>query len=49
VVDLGPLGGHAGGEIVVTGTPEDVVRCRESWTGRFLKKRMAEPRFAPPR
>jgi excinuclease ABC subunit A len=46
VVDLGPLGGHAGGEIVVTGTPEDLVRCRESWTGRFLKTRMAEPNLA---
>jgi excinuclease ABC subunit A len=38
VVDLGPLGGHAGGEVVVTGTPEDVAKCRESWTGRFLKE-----------
>jgi excinuclease ABC subunit A len=43
VVDLGPLGGHAGGEVVVTGTPEDVARCRESWTGRFLKERLKQP------
>ena len=37
VVDLGPEGGHAGGEVVVTGTPEQVVRCKASHTGRFLK------------
>jgi excinuclease ABC subunit A len=37
VIDLGPEGGHAGGEIVVTGTPEDVARCKASYTGRFLK------------
>ena len=37
VVDLGPEGGHAGGEVVVTGTPEQVVRSRASHTGRFLK------------
>ena len=37
VIDLGPEGGHAGGEVVVAGTPEDVVRCKASHTGRFLK------------
>jgi excinuclease ABC subunit A len=37
VIDLGPEGGHAGGEVVVTGTPEDVARCKSSHTGRFLK------------
>jgi excinuclease ABC subunit A len=37
VIDLGPEGGHAGGEIVVTGTPEAVARCKASHTGRFLK------------
>jgi excinuclease ABC subunit A len=37
VIDLGPEGGHAGGRIVVTGTPEDVARCKASHTGRFLK------------
>jgi excinuclease ABC subunit A len=38
VIDLGPDGGHAGGEVVVTGTPEDVARCKRSHTGRFLKE-----------
>jgi excinuclease ABC subunit A len=37
VIDLGPEGGHAGGEVVVTGTPEEIVRCKASHTGRFLK------------
>jgi excinuclease ABC subunit A len=37
VIDLGPEGGHAGGEVVVTGTPEQVAACKASHTGRFLK------------
>jgi excinuclease ABC subunit A len=37
VIDLGPEGGHAGGEIVATGTPEAIARCKASHTGRFLK------------
>jgi excinuclease ABC subunit A len=40
VIDLGPDGGHAGGKVVVAGTPEDVARCRTSHTGRFLKARL---------
>jgi excinuclease ABC subunit A len=36
VIDLGPEGGDAGGEIVVTGTPEDIAACADSHTGRFL-------------
>jgi excinuclease ABC subunit A len=40
VIDLGPEGGHAGGEVVVTGTPEDIVTCKDSYTGRFLKQHM---------
>jgi excinuclease ABC subunit A len=37
IVDLGPEGGHAGGEVVVAGTPEQVAACAKSHTGRFLK------------
>jgi excinuclease ABC subunit A len=36
IIDLGPEGGARGGEIVAAGTPEDVARVRESFTGRFL-------------
>ena len=38
IIDLGPEGGDGGGEIVVAGTPEDVVREKRSYTGRFLKE-----------
>jgi excinuclease ABC subunit A len=37
VIDLGPEGGHGGGEIVATGTPEQIAACRASYTGAFLK------------
>jgi excinuclease ABC subunit A len=40
VIDLGPEGGHAGGEVVATGTPEDIAACRASHTGHFLKARL---------
>ncbi|HUQ90911.1 MAG TPA: excinuclease ABC subunit UvrA [Bryobacteraceae bacterium] len=40
VIDLGPEGGHAGGNVVATGTPEDIAACRASHTGRFLKARL---------
>ncbi|MCL2484073.1 MAG: ATP-binding cassette domain-containing protein, partial [Firmicutes bacterium] len=38
VIDLGPEGGDAGGEIVATGTPEEVAKVVGSYTGKFLKK-----------
>jgi excinuclease ABC subunit A len=37
LVDLGPEGGEAGGEVIAVGTPEDVARTPESYTGRFLR------------
>jgi excinuclease ABC subunit A len=37
VIDLGPEGGSRGGQVVVAGTPEDVARAPESYTGRFLR------------
>ena len=43
VIDLGPEGGHSGGEVVVTGTPEEVAACRSSHTGRFLKAHLNAP------
>ena len=38
IIDLGPEGGEAGGQVVVTGTPEQVAKNEESYTGMFLKK-----------
>jgi excinuclease ABC subunit A len=40
VIDLGPEGGHAGGEVVATGAPEEIAACKRSHTGRFLKGRL---------
>jgi len=40
VIDIGPEGGESGGEIVCTGTPEDVAKCENSYTGRFLKEKL---------
>ena len=37
IIDLGPEGGNGGGEIVVTGTPEEVAECERSYTGKYLK------------
>ena len=37
IIDLGPEGGDEGGNIVITGTPEEVVDCQESYTGKYLK------------
>ena len=37
IIDLGPEGGNGGGEIVAEGTPEDVVKCKKSYTGKYLK------------
>jgi excinuclease ABC subunit A len=41
VIDLGPEGGAEGGELVVAGTPEEVAQCERSYTGRFLKEKLA--------
>ncbi len=38
IIDLGPDGGKNGGKVVVTGTPEKVAECQESYTGEFLAK-----------
>ncbi len=37
VIDLGPDGGHGGGELVAAGRPEEIVRCERSYTGRYLE------------
>ncbi len=40
VIDLGPEGGDAGGYMVFEGTPEDLVKCEKSYTGKFLKAKI---------
>ena len=41
IIDLGPEGGDRGGHIVATGTPEEIMRAKDSHTGRFLKAHLA--------
>ena len=40
VIDLGPEGGEEGGNVLFTGIPEDLIHCKESYTGRYLKNKM---------
>ena len=40
VIDIGPEGGEAGGNIVITGTPEEVAKCAKSHTGQFLIEKL---------
>ncbi|MDX9695521.1 MAG: excinuclease ABC subunit UvrA [Bacteroidales bacterium] len=40
IIDLGPEGGKDGGNIIFEGKPEDIIHCKESYTGTFLKSKM---------
>jgi excinuclease ABC subunit A len=40
IIDLGPEGGDAGGTVVATGTPEEIVKNPNSYTGKFLKAKL---------
>ena len=40
IIDIGPEGGDEGGTIVATGTPEEIAKVKESYTGQFLKKNL---------
>ena len=42
IIDLGPEGGDKGGTVVVSGTPEQVAKCRRSYTGQYLKKMLKQ-------
>jgi excinuclease ABC subunit A len=46
IIDLGPEGGDKGGEIVATGTPEEVVKEKRSYTGHYLKPLLGGKREA---
>ena len=43
IIDLGPEGGKDGGYLVCAGTPQEIVACESSYTGRYLKERMKRP------
>lgn len=40
IIDIGPEGGNGGGQIVFQGTPEDLLLCRKSYTGQYLKEEL---------
>ncbi len=42
VIDIGPEGGDAGGNLVIAATPEEVAECKESYTGKYLKAKFEE-------
>lgn len=46
IIDLGPEGGDRGGEIIATGTPEQVAECEGSYTGKYLKKYCLKDNFS---
>ena len=47
IIDLGPEGGVRGGEVVATGTPEEIAQVENSYTGQFLKHYLAQPEKVP--
>ena len=40
IIDLGPEGGNGGGRIVATGTPQEIIKSPNSYTGQYLKKEL---------
>ncbi|MBP6635518.1 MAG: hypothetical protein KA177_06720, partial [Paludibacter sp.] len=40
IIDIGPEGGEAGGNLVFEGTPEELVACEKSYTAKFLKEKL---------
>ena len=43
IIDMGPEGGTRGGQVIASGTPEQVAQVKESHTGRFLRKVLGMP------
>jgi excinuclease ABC subunit A len=41
IIDLGPDGGHSGGEIIARGTPEEIAQSPRSYTGQYLRRHLA--------
>jgi excinuclease ABC subunit A len=44
IIDLGPEGGDSGGEIIACGSPEEIVKNRNSYTAKFLNTRLDKPK-----
>lgn len=41
IIDMGPEGGESGGNIVFAGTPEELIKCEQSYTGKYLKEKLS--------
>jgi excinuclease ABC subunit A len=46
IIDLGPEGGDKGGQVIASGTPEQIAACEASYTGQFLRSLLVQPRSA---
>ena len=42
IIDIGPEGGDRGGTVIASGTPEEIVQCEQSYTGKYLKPYLSE-------
>lgn len=42
IIDLGPQGGEGGGQVIFTGRPEEIIKCKNSYTGEFLKNKLED-------
>lgn len=42
IIDLGPEGGEGGGQVIFTGRPEEIIKCKDSYTGEFLKDKLED-------
>lgn len=38
IIDMGPEGGDGGGQVIASGKPEEIIKCKKSFTGKYLKK-----------
>ena len=44
IIDMGPEGGEGGGKVIATGTPEEIVKVKNSYTGMYLKRMLNDKR-----
>ena len=42
IIDLGPEGGEGGGQVIFAGRPEEIIKCKNSYTGEFLKNKLED-------
>ncbi|KKK93612.1 hypothetical protein LCGC14_2691150, partial [marine sediment metagenome] len=47
VIDLGPEGGQAGGQVVAIGTPEQIAENAQSYTGRYIAQKLSQYQHQP--